>query len=252
MDEAERLHRESLAIRKEIGYREGEAVSLNNLGNIAKTQGDLDEAERLYQESLEIKREIGYRQGEANSLNNLGEIATARGDMEEAERLYQESFVINKEIGNQQGMADSLSCIIPLSGLSEVSAKVRESVLVFEKVAREKTMDDFILNLQARVEEFGDATALQSEIAEIINPGPEEKKSRAGQRWDNEEDDHFLSLLETGKSLEEIAFRFKRSEGAIRSRISWYYDKGMIQISNLGLSQDSPDITPHQIDNVED
>jgi len=214
----------------------------------------------LYQESLAIGKEIGDKQGEATSLNNLGEIATARGDMEEAERLYQESFVINKEIGNPQGMVDSLSCIIPLSGLSELSAKVMESVLGFEKIAHdmptyEKTMADFSLHLQdlqARSEEFGDAMALQSEIAEIINPGPEEKKSRTGQRWNNAEDFHFICMLKAGKSLEEIAFKFKRSEGAIRSRISWYYDKGMIKISNLGLPQDSPDITPHQIDNVED
>ena len=32
---------------REIGDRQGEATSLNNLGLIADTRGDLDEAERL-------------------------------------------------------------------------------------------------------------------------------------------------------------------------------------------------------------
>ena len=39
--------------------RGDEAVSLNNLGNIARTRGDLAEAERLQRESLDIEREIG-------------------------------------------------------------------------------------------------------------------------------------------------------------------------------------------------
>ena len=81
------MQRESLAIKREIGDRQGEATSLNNLGIIAETRGDLAEAERLHRESLAIKREIGDRQGEASSLNNLGIIAETRGDLAEAERL---------------------------------------------------------------------------------------------------------------------------------------------------------------------
>ena len=69
------MHRESLAIKIEIGNREGEAISLNNLGLIAEKRGDLDGAERLYRESLAIDREIGDREGEAKVLGNLGVIA---------------------------------------------------------------------------------------------------------------------------------------------------------------------------------
>jgi hypothetical protein len=43
---------------REIGDRKGEADSLGNLGTIAYTRGDLAEAERLHRESLAIKREI--------------------------------------------------------------------------------------------------------------------------------------------------------------------------------------------------
>jgi len=98
-DEAERLHNESLAIMREIGDRRGEAYSLENLGIIFSKRGDLDEAERLYNESLAIKREIGDRQGEAAPLGNLGSIADNRGDYDEAERLYRESVRIKNEIG---------------------------------------------------------------------------------------------------------------------------------------------------------
>ena len=76
-----------------------EASPLNNHGLIALTRGDLDEAERLFRESLAIDREIGNRQGEATSLRNLGNIAEARGDLAEAERLHRESLAIKREIG---------------------------------------------------------------------------------------------------------------------------------------------------------
>ncbi len=46
-------------IMKEIGNREGEASSLNNLGSIAKKRGDLDEARSFYTECVRIRREIG-------------------------------------------------------------------------------------------------------------------------------------------------------------------------------------------------
>ena len=91
--------REALHLFRESGDRQGEAISMNNLGLIADIRGDYDEAERLYNESLAIKREIGNRQGEAASLDNLGRIARNRGDWDEAERLYRESVRIKNEIG---------------------------------------------------------------------------------------------------------------------------------------------------------
>ena len=53
------MQRESLAIKREIGDRKGEASSLNNLGNIAQKRGDLAEAKQLHLQSLAIMQEIG-------------------------------------------------------------------------------------------------------------------------------------------------------------------------------------------------
>ena len=48
--EEERLHRESLAIHRDIGDRSG-GEDLNNLGLVADSRGDYEEAERLHRES---------------------------------------------------------------------------------------------------------------------------------------------------------------------------------------------------------
>jgi tetratricopeptide (TPR) repeat protein len=99
---------------KSEGDREGEAVSLNSLGIMARRNGKDAEAERLHRASLAIHREIGNRRGEASSLDNLGEIAISRGDLDETERLYRESMAIMKEIGDRQGEADSLNALAEL------------------------------------------------------------------------------------------------------------------------------------------
>jgi tetratricopeptide (TPR) repeat protein len=48
---------------------------------------------------LKIKREIGYKQGEANSLGNIGLIYEAKGDLDQALKYLNEALKIFEEIG---------------------------------------------------------------------------------------------------------------------------------------------------------
>jgi predicted ATPase/DNA-binding SARP family transcriptional activator/Tfp pilus assembly protein PilF len=105
---ARALHEESLGIQRELGNRQGIAVSLNNLGLLAADQGDYASARALYEESLTIKRELGDRQGIAACLNNLGIAAKDQGDYASARTLYEQSLEIRRELGDRQGVAGSL------------------------------------------------------------------------------------------------------------------------------------------------
>ena len=85
---------------RKTGDRQGESLSLNNLGYIISRRGDLAEAERLHRESLAIVREIGDRQGEALSLINLGRLAQHSKDQhDEHHRMFTEAVKIQREIG---------------------------------------------------------------------------------------------------------------------------------------------------------
>ena len=101
-------HQQQLAIAREIGTRQGEANSLGNLGNAYYSLGQYPKAIDYQQQSLAIKREIGDRQGEANSLNNLGVAYRALGQYHKAIEYYQLSLAIDREIGDRQGEANSL------------------------------------------------------------------------------------------------------------------------------------------------
>jgi tetratricopeptide (TPR) repeat protein len=109
IDEAEKLYRESLEIKRLLGDKKGIAMSLNNLGILYKGQGKIEEAERLFNESLEIKRQLGYKQGIGMSLNDLGNLYKDQGKIEEAEKLYRESLEIKQQLGDKQGISMSLN-----------------------------------------------------------------------------------------------------------------------------------------------
>jgi tetratricopeptide (TPR) repeat protein len=62
----------SLAIRREIGDRMGEAQAVNNLADAYHWLGRTDEALELYRRALELNRTVGYQLGEGIALVNLG------------------------------------------------------------------------------------------------------------------------------------------------------------------------------------
>jgi len=53
---------------------EGKSAAFGNIGLIYRARGELDEALKCHKDALEIHREIGYKQGEANALGNIGVI----------------------------------------------------------------------------------------------------------------------------------------------------------------------------------
>jgi tetratricopeptide (TPR) repeat protein len=93
------LYIRSLALKEELGHKEGIAASLNNLGVIEQARGNLDAAVDLHTRSLALEEELGNKQGIAASLNNLGMIEQARGNLDAACSLWERSAEVFAEIG---------------------------------------------------------------------------------------------------------------------------------------------------------
>lgn len=72
--------------------------------------------------------------------------------------------------------------------------------------------------------------------------------SRAGLKWDDNEDNQMLSMLSSGKSLTDIAKSLQRTEGSIRTRLI-VYAIGKMEKENLSLEQVSEMVylTPEDI-----
>ena len=105
---ARALHEESLALRRQLGDRNGIATSLNNLGSVTYYQGDWPATRALFEESLAIRRELGDRVGVSSSLNNLGLLAQKEGEHDVARPYLLEALAMRREIGDRGNLAGSL------------------------------------------------------------------------------------------------------------------------------------------------
>jgi predicted ATPase len=102
---ADRLYREALHIRRELGDADDIATALRLLGNIRYELEDRAEGEALWQESLSTRPPGGDRRAAAETLNNLGVAARDRHDLEAAQQRYLEALAIFTEVGDEEGIA---------------------------------------------------------------------------------------------------------------------------------------------------
>jgi len=62
--------------------------------------GEYEKAIAFHEQSLAVKREIGKRQGEATSLGNLGSAYDSLGEYEKAIVFREQSLAISRELAN--------------------------------------------------------------------------------------------------------------------------------------------------------
>jgi tetratricopeptide (TPR) repeat protein len=100
--EALPLYEQSLAIRREIGNRAGEWITLNNIATAAYAKRDYSTALKYLEQSLTICQEIGNKVAEGATLNNISQIYEARGNAPTALKYLKQSLTICQEIGNKK------------------------------------------------------------------------------------------------------------------------------------------------------
>ncbi len=130
LDKAVRLGEASLALRRELGDRQGMARTLNNLAVTVWSQGDFNRARELHAASLALKRALNDRLGMAYSLNNLGLIATDQDDYPTARALLAESLALRRELGDLHGVAVSL---LNLGNVARQQGQLAEARALYEE-----------------------------------------------------------------------------------------------------------------------
>jgi predicted ATPase/DNA-binding CsgD family transcriptional regulator len=106
-DEAERLHRESLALARELGDAEGIATALTELGMVARVQRELARSIQLIEEGLARFRALGDEAGIAVALLNLGTTVGNEGEMPRAVALLTDSLTRFEALGDLRLIAVS-------------------------------------------------------------------------------------------------------------------------------------------------
>jgi ATP/maltotriose-dependent transcriptional regulator MalT len=103
------LYERSLGIWDTLGDKLRRALCLNNLGVVAYALGDNQTAETRYREALTVYRLLEDRSGSALTLNNLAEVLRDRGDYPQAVISWQESLALRSVQGDRVGIAECLT-----------------------------------------------------------------------------------------------------------------------------------------------
>jgi tetratricopeptide (TPR) repeat protein len=102
---ARTILREATEIFEELGDRSGAAWSINQLGDIARDQGETDAARNMYERALSTFREAGDRWGTARSLADLGHLYCEHGQYEAARGAYREALAVFAQLDHKRGLA---------------------------------------------------------------------------------------------------------------------------------------------------
>ena len=104
-DEAIKNFQESLKLSKELKDKKGEAIALNNIGRMYKSNWQLDEALSYYNESFDICKELKDTTRMATSLTNIGNVYNTRYKLDEALTYYLKSIKLSKAIKDEASEA---------------------------------------------------------------------------------------------------------------------------------------------------
>lgn len=90
------------------------SFALNNLGEVARVQGQYDLARKYYEECEALLPASGDKGDKARFVHSLGYIAQYEEDFERAESQFRSSLKMFRRLGNRRGMAE---CMAGLAGL---------------------------------------------------------------------------------------------------------------------------------------
>ncbi len=132
-DDALPLLREALQLRRDAGNPAGEAMVLNNIGNVYLAKGDYSEAQTYFERTLELREKANVRPKDlADTLHNLGETLSKEGRYDQALAQYLRAIDLRRNSGDKRGAAIesySMGTVFDAQGRYGAAVKAKEEAL---------------------------------------------------------------------------------------------------------------------------
>lgn len=108
LNAAMRYHEEEEHLCRDIENMEGVSVSLTNQGRLLRKQGKTAEALVRMTEAVYIARQLGLKNLLGNALSNLADVHADRGEIATALKLVNEAEIISRELSFPEQLQGSL------------------------------------------------------------------------------------------------------------------------------------------------
>jgi Tfp pilus assembly protein PilF len=83
-----------------VGDRAGPAVTLNNIGEVYRTQGEPQQALAYFERALPLSEVVGDRRQQSITLGNIAVVYHAQGNLAEAVRLLERAVALEEALGH--------------------------------------------------------------------------------------------------------------------------------------------------------
>ncbi len=129
-DKARKLLEEATKIFEQIANFNDLGTTLNYIGSICQTHGDLEQALSYYERVLALRELMGDTVGIARSLNNIGGILRRKGNLEEALRCYKRALDLSEQGRDTSRIAISLNNV---GFIYDIQGKLVEALRYYER-----------------------------------------------------------------------------------------------------------------------
>ena len=116
----------SISAAQEIGDRQGEGVSLGNLGLAYYGLGEISNAIEFFEQALVIARQTADRRNEGNWLGDLGIAHAGFGKTHKAIEYYEQALVVARQVADRRSEGNWLGNLgIAYYSLGEISEAIK-------------------------------------------------------------------------------------------------------------------------------
>lgn len=135
-EEAQAEYKAALAIFGSMADADGEANVRNNLGALAREQGQLPQATAEFTKALQLYTQAKNDGGAARALCNLGVVYETEGKIADATSSYEKALALHQKTNDALGSAKILDNLASLSAAQGDAAKARQYQFEAERLRK--------------------------------------------------------------------------------------------------------------------
>ncbi|MEH1904924.1 MAG: tetratricopeptide repeat protein [Nostoc sp.] len=131
-------------MRKQTGHKQGEGITLNNIGLVYNMLGKDSEALESHQKVLAIRKQINDKAGEGVTLNNIGLTYSNLGQYPQALEFFQQALAIRKQVGDKAGEGitlNNIGYVLMQTGKLKEATKTLHTAIEVQELLRPELKD---------------------------------------------------------------------------------------------------------------